>query len=102
MRFGWLTPALSPSGERDAARPKIERSLAQNPKNPWAAHARAHLCYEAGDPQAGRAFLVSWLPRYTAAGALYSHLSSSGRTRCCAAPHVWRFNTGRRIRLAAL
>jgi tetratricopeptide (TPR) repeat protein len=76
---GWFTAhhgmALSENGERDAARPKIERSLAQNPKNPWAAHAWAHLCYEAGDPQAGRAFLASWLPRYPRTGPLYSHLS---------------------------
>jgi tetratricopeptide (TPR) repeat protein len=75
----WFTAhhgmALSENGERDAARPKIERSLAQNPRNPWAAHAWAHLCYEAGDPQAGRAFLASWLSSYPRAGGLYSHLS---------------------------
>jgi Flp pilus assembly protein TadD len=39
----WFTAhhgmALSENGHRDAARPKIERSLVQNPKNPWAAHA---------------------------------------------------------------
>jgi tetratricopeptide (TPR) repeat protein len=75
----WFTAhhgmALSENGERDAARPKIERSLAQNPKNPWAAHARAHLCYEEGDPNAGRAFLASWLATYPRNGLLYSHLS---------------------------
>jgi Flp pilus assembly protein TadD len=49
--------AFSENGQRDAARPKIERSFAQNPNNPWAAHARAHLCYEEGDPDAARAFL---------------------------------------------
>src|ERR1700732_3192918 len=52
----WFTAhhgmALSENGQRDAARPKIERSLSQNPKNPWAAHACAHLCYEEGDPNA--------------------------------------------------
>ena len=67
--------ALSEYGQRDAARPMIERSLAQNPKNPWAAHACAHLCYEEGDPEAGRAFLTSWLTTYPRDGALYSHLS---------------------------
>jgi tetratricopeptide (TPR) repeat protein len=45
----WFTAqhgmALSENRQRDAARPKIERSLSQNPKNPWAAHARAHWCY---------------------------------------------------------
>jgi tetratricopeptide (TPR) repeat protein len=67
--------ALSENGQRDAARPKIERSLAQNPKNPWAAHAWAHLCYEEGDPDAACAFLSSWLTSYPRAGSLYSHLN---------------------------
>ncbi len=66
--------ALSENGQRDAARPKIDRSLAQNPTNPWAAHARAHLCYEEGDANAARAFLVSWLTTYPRDGLLYSHL----------------------------
>src|SRR6266480_3063081 len=75
----WFTAhhgmALSENGQREAARPKIERSLAQNPKNPWAAHARAHLSYEEGDANAARAFLVSWLPTCPRNGLLYSHLS---------------------------
>ncbi|MGH6991556.1 MAG: tetratricopeptide repeat protein, partial [Stellaceae bacterium] len=75
----WFTAhhgmALSENGQRDAARPKIDRSLAQNPKNPWAAHARAHLFYEEGGANAARAFLASWLPTYPRNGSLYSHLS---------------------------
>ena len=75
----WFTAhhgmALSENGRRDAARPKIERSLVQNPKNPWAAHACAHLCYEEGDADAARAFLLSWLPTYPRDGALWSHLN---------------------------
>jgi len=75
----WFTAhhgmALSENGQRDAARPKIDRSLAQNPNNPWAAHARAHLCYEEGDANAARAFLASWLTTYPRNGLLYSHLS---------------------------
>ncbi len=75
----WFTAhhgmALSENGQREAARPKIDRSLAQNPKNPWAAHARAHFCYEEGDPNAARAFLTSWLTTYPRNGSLYSHLS---------------------------
>jgi hypothetical protein len=67
--------ALSENGRRDAARPKIDRSLAQNPKNPWGAHARAHFCYEEGDVDTARAFLATWLTTYPRAGALYSHLS---------------------------
>jgi tetratricopeptide (TPR) repeat protein len=75
----WFTAhhgmALSENGQRQAALPKIERSLSQNPRNPWAAHARAHLCYEEGDPQAARAFLESWLTTYPRQGLLYSHLN---------------------------
>jgi tetratricopeptide (TPR) repeat protein len=75
----WFTAhhgmALSENGERDAARPKIDRSLTQNPNNPWAAHARAHLSYEEGEANAARAFLKSWLTTYPRNGSLYSHLS---------------------------
>jgi tetratricopeptide (TPR) repeat protein len=75
----WFTAhhgmAFSENGQRDAARSKIDRSLAQNPSNPWAAHACAHLCYEEGDPHAARAFLAAWLTTYPHDGLLYSHLS---------------------------
>lgn len=75
----WFTAhhgmAMSENGQRDAARPKIDRSFAQNPKNPWAAHAGAHLCYEEGDPVAARAFLTTWLTTYPRNAPLYSHLS---------------------------
>jgi Tfp pilus assembly protein PilF len=81
-RYGddwWFTAhhgmALSENGQHAAARPKIYRSLAQNPANPWAAHASAHLCYEEGDPDAARAFLASFLASYPRDGALYSHLN---------------------------
>jgi hypothetical protein len=74
----WFTAhhgmALSENGQHAAARRKIDRSLAQNPSNPWAAHARAHLSYEEGDPNAARAFLASWLPTYPRDAPLYSHL----------------------------
>src|SRR5579862_3762677 len=69
----WFTAhhgmALSENGERDAARPKIDRSLAQNPRNPWAAHARAHLSYEEGDAASARAFLGPWLATYPRNGS---------------------------------
>jgi tetratricopeptide (TPR) repeat protein len=67
--------ALSENGQHAAARPKIDRSFVQNPANPWAAHARAHLSYEEGEPDAARAFLASWLTTYPRNGALYSHLN---------------------------
>jgi tetratricopeptide (TPR) repeat protein len=75
----WFTAhhgmALSENGQHAAARPKIERSLAGNPANPWAAHAHAHLAYEEGDPAASRAFLAAFLTTYPRDGALWSHLS---------------------------
>jgi tetratricopeptide (TPR) repeat protein len=75
----WFTAhhgmALSENRQRDIARPKIERSLSQNSRNPWAAHALAHLCYEEGDPNAALAFLAPWLTTYPRSGSLHSHLS---------------------------
>jgi Flp pilus assembly protein TadD len=75
----WFTAhhgmALSENGQHDAARPKIERSLARNPANPWAAHALAHLAYEQGDPTAAATFLDAWLTTYPRDAPLYSHLS---------------------------
>jgi hypothetical protein len=75
----WFTAhhgmALSENGQHAAARPLIERSLAQNPTNPWAAHATAHLVYEEGDPAGACEFLAQWLTTYPRDGALYSHLN---------------------------
>jgi len=75
----WFTAhhgmALSENGQQDDAGPKIDRSFLHNPNNPWAAHARAHLCYEQGDPNAARGFLASWLTTYPRNGLLYSHLN---------------------------
>ncbi len=67
--------ALSENGQHEAAKAKIDRSLAQNPNNPWVAHTRAHLAYEQGDPAGARTFLASWLTRYPRDGTLYGHLS---------------------------
>ncbi len=67
--------ALSENGQHAAARPKIDRALAQNPANPWAAHAHAHLGYEEGDPAPASAFLATWLTTYPRDGTLYSHLN---------------------------
>jgi tetratricopeptide (TPR) repeat protein len=67
--------ALVETSQQGAARPKIDRSIAQNPNNPWVAHARAHLCYEDGEPDAAIAFLHSWLPTYPREGFLHGHLN---------------------------
>ena len=43
--------ALSEDGRLAEARPKIERSVALNPKNAHGAHGFAHVCYESGEPE---------------------------------------------------
>jgi len=74
----WFTAhhgmALSENGMHAAAGVKIDRSFAQNPRNPWVAHARAHLCYETAKADTSRAFLADWLPNYPRQGLLSSHL----------------------------
>ena len=67
--------ALSEIGRHDAARPKIERSLAQFRCNAYAAHAFAHLCYETGERDSGIAFMRDWLPSYDRNGGLFGHLN---------------------------
>ena len=67
--------ALSEIGRHDAARPKIERSLAQVRRNAYGAHAFAHLCYETGERDSGIAFMRDWLPLYDRGGGLFGHLN---------------------------
>jgi len=67
--------ALSEIGRHDAARPKIERSLAQVRRNAYGAHAFAHLCYETGERDSGIAFMRDWLPSYDRNGGLFGHLN---------------------------
>ncbi len=66
--------ALCENGEREAARPKVARSLQQRPESGWIAHAQAHLMYEDGDATGARAFLGAWLKTYPRGGILYGHL----------------------------
>ena len=76
---GWFAAhhahALIEDGKAAQARPWIEKSAALTPRSPWMAHARAHLHYEQGEPDAARRFLAAWLPDYTPDGALNGHLS---------------------------
>jgi len=67
--------ALSEIGQHDAARPKIERSLAEYRRNAYGAHAFAHLCYETGERDSGIAFMRDWLPLYDRGGGLFGHLN---------------------------
>lgn len=66
--------ALSEAGQRDAARPRIERSLALRPDSAWVAHSQAHLFYEDGNPRAAGDFLRVWLRSYPRGGVLHGHL----------------------------
>src|SRR5262249_9364209 len=48
---------------------------ALNPKNAHGAHGFAHVCYESGEPDTARAFLLPWLAAYPRDGFFYGHLS---------------------------
>ena len=67
--------ALAEDGQRDAARGKIERSIARNRHNANAAHGYAHVCYEDGETATARAFLSSWLATYPRDAFFHGHLS---------------------------
>jgi tetratricopeptide (TPR) repeat protein len=67
--------ALSELGHHEAARHRIERSIAEYPKNASAAHALAHCHYENGESNAAISFLRSWLNDYPPNGAFRGHLS---------------------------
>lgn len=54
---------------------EVERALSLNPRNAWGAHALAHGYYEAGDADAGAAFVAGWLPDYDRRSQLHGHLS---------------------------
>jgi hypothetical protein len=66
---------LMETGQRDAARPKIERAVEQNPGNANAAHIRAHMYYEDGEQTAAHAYLADWLTGYSPEGLLHGHIT---------------------------
>jgi tetratricopeptide (TPR) repeat protein len=67
--------AHSELGHQNTARPLIERSIAQNPRNAPAAHALAHFHYENGENEAAISFLTNWLRDYPRNGFFRGHLS---------------------------
>jgi len=71
---GHYAMALSELGHQAAARPRVERSIAQNPRNASAAHALAHFYYENGETGPGISFLRSWLSDYPREGFMHGHL----------------------------
>jgi hypothetical protein len=70
--LGWARIEL---GDIARGAAQVERALAGNPRNAFAAHARAHGYFEAGDPERGAAFIDTWLPGYDRAGQLHGHLA---------------------------
>ncbi len=70
--LGWARIEL---GDIDRGAAEVERALAGNPRNAFAAHARAHGYYEAGDPERGAAFVAAWLPGYARESQLHCHIS---------------------------
>lgn len=70
--LGW---ARIETGDVVRGAAEVERALAGNPRNAFAAHARAHGYYEAGDAEQGAAFIESWVPNYSREGQLHGHIS---------------------------
>jgi hypothetical protein len=70
--LGWARIEL---GDVARGAAEVERALAGNPRNAFAAHARAHGYFEAGDAEHGAAFVEAWLPGYDRASQLHGHLS---------------------------
>jgi hypothetical protein len=70
--LGWARIEMSDvaAGVRE-----VERALALNPRNAYAAHARAHGYHEAGEAKPGAAFIEAWLPAYDRRSQLHCHLS---------------------------
>jgi len=52
-----------------------ERALAIRRDNANAAHAHAHVCYEAGASKEAEDFIADWLPGYARAGILHGHIA---------------------------
>jgi tetratricopeptide (TPR) repeat protein len=70
--LGWARIEL---GDTATGAAEVERALALNPQNAYAAHARAHGYHEAGDAAGGAAFVEAWLPGYARESQLHCHLS---------------------------
>ena len=82
-RARWLSASALPYASSSAKRGLFTRQdfVYDAEKDHYTCPAGEHLTRglvrsdRRGDPDAARAFLASWLPRYPRNGALYSHLS---------------------------
>ncbi|MEM7547380.1 MAG: tetratricopeptide repeat protein [Pseudomonadota bacterium] len=62
-------------GQLGPAERSIEAALAGNPQSANSAHYRSHLYYEAGEAEAGLAYIDDWMQGYAKAGLLHCHIS---------------------------
>ncbi|WP_372575669.1 tetratricopeptide repeat protein [Ruegeria hyattellae] len=67
--------SLCETGQIEASMQLMEKALALNPRNANGSHFKAHAQYEAGETQAGRAYLGTWLENYDDRAVLHGHLS---------------------------
>lgn len=67
--------ALDEIGQRSVARRRIERVMAQTPRNAHGAHIRAHVDYEDGEQAASLQLLREWMLSYPRADIMHCHLS---------------------------
>ncbi len=61
------------AGNLATAEPIIERAMLLAPKHAHGAHYKAHLYYETGESDAGRAYLADWMADYPANGLMHGH-----------------------------
>lgn len=59
----------------ERGRRNIERALSAFPRNAHGAHIRAHLYYEAGEREAGLAYLRDWVKDYPRDGQIHCHVN---------------------------
>ncbi|GAB5469716.1 MAG: tetratricopeptide repeat protein [Rhodospirillales bacterium] len=70
--------SLCETGQIARAEAAIERSLTQRPRNAHGAHVRSHVFYEAGEHDAGAAWLADWLRDCDRGAIMHGHLSWHG------------------------
>lgn len=66
--------ALVEVGRSGEGRDHVERSLAQFPRNPHAAHILAHSLYEAGNDAEAERYLEGWLPDFDPGSLMHCHI----------------------------
>ena len=67
--------SLCETGQTEASITLMERALAIEPRNAQGSHFKAHAQYEAGETEAGRAYLEEWMTGYDSRSLLHGHLS---------------------------